>query len=88
MSKESKARYEHYRSNIYKQIMESVHNCRAKMYYGMPLYEVPSILNATIAAERKAKKEARKMVRWDKKTAKANGWKLSEMPRTEWAEKP
>lgn len=38
-----------------------------------------------IANERWAKREAKKMVRWDKRTAKANGWKLSEMPQTEWA---
>lgn len=88
MSKESKARYEHYRSNIYKQIMESVHNYRAKMYYGRPLWEVPSILNAVLTAERKAKKDAKAMVKEDKRLAKLNKMKLKDFPRTEWALSP
>lgn len=65
--------------------MESVHNYRTKMYYGMPLSEVPSILDATIAAERKAKKDARAMVKEDKRLAKLNKMKLKDFPRTEWA---
>ena len=55
------------------------------MYYGMPLSEVPSILDATIAAERKAKKDARAMVKEDKRLAKLNKMKLKDFPRTEWA---
>lgn len=85
MSKESKARYEHYKSNLYKQIMESAHNYRKQMYYGMPLHEVPSILNTTIEAERKAKKDAKAMVKKDKHLAKLNKIKLKDFPRTEWA---
>lgn len=65
--------------------MESVHNYRAKMYYGMPLWKVPSILDATIAAERKAKKDAKAMVKEDKRLAKLNKMKLKDFPRTESA---
>ena len=85
MCKESKARYEHYKANLYRQTMDSVHNYRAKMYYGMPLHEVPSILDSTIAAERKARKDARAMVKEDKRLAKLNKMKLKDFPRTEWA---
>lgn len=82
MSKESKARYEHYRSIIYKETMESVHNYRAKMYYGKPLHEVPSILDATIASDRASKKEAKAMVKADKRIARLNKVKLKDLPLT------
>lgn len=88
VSKESKARYQHYKDNLYREAMERTIENRNRLYYGMSPWEIPSILDATIHNERWAKREARKMVRWDKRTAKANGWKLSEMPRTEWAAKP
>lgn len=87
MSKEPKARYEHYKRNLYREAMERAIEHRSRLYHGMPPWEIPSILNTVIHNERWAKREAKRMVRWDKKTAKANGWKLSEMPRTEWAEK-
>lgn len=85
MSRESKARYRHYKINLYRQTMEIVHEHRARMYRGMPGWEVPSILDATIAAERKAKKDAKAMVKEDKRLAKLNKMKLKDFPRTEWA---
>lgn len=58
------------------------------MYHGMPPWEVPSILNASIAAERQAKKKAKAMVKEDKRLAKKNKMKLKDFPRTEWAIDP
>jgi len=35
-----------------------------------------------------AKKEAKKMVKWDKRMARLNKIPLSQIPRTEWAQNP
>ena len=65
--------------------MELVHESRARIWRGFPPWEVPSILDSVIAAERKAKKDARAMVKEDKRLAKLNKMKLKDFPRTEWA---
>lgn len=85
MNKESRRRRKYYKDNLYREAMDKAHEHRNRLYNGMPPWEIPSILNTVIYNDRWAKREAKKMVRWDKRTAKANGWKLSEMPQREWA---
>ena len=85
MSEESRRRRKYYKDNLYREAMERAVEHRNRLYHGMSPWEIPSILDTVIYNERWAKREAKKMVRWDKRTAKANGWKLSEMPQTVWA---
>ena len=49
---------------------------------------IPSISGAVWTSEGRAKKEAKKMVRWDKRMARLNRMKLRDFPRTVWAVNP
>lgn len=86
---EARSRYEHYRENLFHQyIAPAIERNKRMRDKGINGLLIPSMSGAVWASEARAKKEAKKMVKWDKRMARLNKIPLSEMPRTEWAQKP
>lgn len=92
-NKEARLRYEHYKKHLFEQYMTPARERNKRLRdKGTDWWKIPSLSGAIWTSEerakKQAKKQAKKMVKWDKKMARLNRWKLSETPRTEWAENP
>jgi hypothetical protein len=86
---EARNRYEHYRENLFRQYLApSIERNEQMRKNGVHALLIPSMNGAIWTSETRAKKEAKKMVKWDKRMARLNKIPLSQIPRTEWAQNP
>lgn len=85
-NKEARSRYEYYKKHLFEQYMTpSIERNKRLRDKGADWWKIPSLSGAVWTSEERAKKQAKKMVKWDKKMARLNRMKLQDFPRTEWA---
>jgi len=86
---EARNRYEYYRKHLFRQYLAPAIERNERMRKnGVHALLIPSMNGAIWTSETRAKKEAKKMVKWDKRMARLNKIPLSQIPRTEWAQNP
>ena len=86
---EARIRYEYYTEKLFDQYIQPSQEYRMRLRKaGVSGLQIPSISGAVHVAKKRAKKEAKKMVKHEKYLAQLNRVKLKNIPRTEWAVNP